>query len=466
MNTPLLRRIFSSPSETDTPVCSYRDADTPVCSVKSSYTTVSSSKEATDKSVCVTSRRHFLRSAGITLGLPIFESLSKAAPAAQPKRFAFIYTPNGYYQKALLPAKIINGFAPLELTRTLEPLGRVKDEVTLITGLDRQFVPGTGVHAQCGSCWLSSSPPQESLDGGFPTNITLDQLIARQIGQDTVLPSLELSTNDFADNKETKYYECISWYGPGYAANTEKNPRAVFQRLFGQSKGGPTKSILDALLGDARSLQKRLGSDDKTKLNEYLESVRATEQRIQRSEAAAKRMGKPPLPEPQGIPEKRGDYLRLMADLFVHAFQNDLTRVATLMIDPERWDSPRMYHDLFDKPQNHHVLTHTKGDDAKDKLAQIDRFHMEFFAHVVERLKATQLLDSTTLIMGSGISDGDKHNYADLEVLMAGGGWRRGHFHYEGQHPLADLWLTMAKSAGVKQERFADSTGALNELSL
>ena len=277
---------------------------------------------------------------------------------------------------------------------------------------------------------------------------------------------MELSANDFVDNKETKYFECISWYGPGYAANPEKNPRAVFQRLFGQSQGGPSKSVLDVLFADAKSLQRRMGREDQAKLGEYLDSVRATEQRIQRAEAASKRIGKPTLPEPQGIPEKRAAYLRLMADLFVHAFQCDLTRVATLLVDPERWDSPRLYHDLFDKPQNHHVLTHTKGDDAKEKLAKIDRFHMEFYAHVVSRLKEVNLLDSTTLVMGSGISDGDQHNYADLEVLIAGGGWKRGHFHYEGWRPLADLWLTMAQRAGGKRERFADSTGTLDEIAV
>lgn len=408
------------------------------------------------------SRRHFLRAAGVTLGLPFLESLSKAA-SAEPRRFVFIYTPNGYYQPTFLP-KVERVANALTLTPALEPLAAVKADITLISGLDRQFVPGTGVHAQCGSCWLTSSAPQETLDGGFPTNITLDRLIARQIGADTVLPSLELSTNDFADNKETKYFESISWFGPGYAANTEKNPRHVFQHLFGKTSGGLTQSVLDVVLADATSLRAKLGRDDQSKLDEYLDSVRATEQRIQRAEAAAKRLGKPPMPEPQGIPEKRGDYLRLMAELFVHAFQNDLTRVATLMIDPERWDSPRMYHDVFDKPQNHHVLTHTKGDEAKAKLTQIDRFHVAFYAHVVERLKATGLLESTTLVMGSGISDGDQHNYADLQVLIAGGGWKRGHFHFEGKRPLADLWLTMAQQAGVKQERFADSTGTLGEL--
>jgi hypothetical protein len=402
-------------------------------------------------------RRHFLRAAGVTMGLPFFESLAKAAAPA-PQRFAFIYTPNGYNQASFLPKT--RGL-DWELTPTLEPLAGVKGDITLVTGLDRQFVGGTGVHAQCGSCWLTSSAPQETLDGGFPTNTTLDQIIARQIGADSLLPSLELSTNDFTDNKETRYYESISWYAPGYAANVEKNPRTVFQRLFGKPDADATRSVLDAVMADAKALNARLGGDDQEKLGEYLESVRATEKRIQKAEQIAKQIHKPTLAEPAGIPESRSDYLRLQAELFVLAFQNDLTRVATLVIDPERWDSPRMFHGLFDKPQNHHVLTHTKGDEAKAAVAKIDRFHVEFYAHIVERLKATGLLDSTTLVMGSGISDGDQHNYADLEVLIAGGGWKRGHFHYEGKRPLADLWLTMAQSAGVKRERFADSTGAI-----
>jgi hypothetical protein len=418
------------------------------------------------------SRRHFLRAAGVTLALPWLPSLGWRAfgqttsGAKPPQRFAFIYTPNGYNQQTLLPPKPAAGFHPLELTPALEPLAPVKDNVTLVTGLDRQFVPGTGVHAQCGSCWLTSSAPQETLDGGFPTNLSLDQMLARHIGGDTALPSLELSCNDFPDNKETKYFESISWYGPGYAANTEKNPRNVFRRLFGQPRGDATqRSVLDTVLAEATSLRARLGGDDQRKLDEYLASVRETERRIQLAEKAAARIGQPPLPEPAGIPEQRGDYLRLMADLIVHAFALDLTRVATLVVDPERWDSPRMFHGVFDKPQNHHVLTHTKGDEAKQKLTQIDRFHMAFFAHVVARLKTSGLLDTTTLVMGSGISDGDSHNYADLQVLLAGGALKRGHFHFEGRRPLADLWLTLARQAGVQRERFADSTGALKELS-
>jgi hypothetical protein len=421
----------------------------------------------------LSSRRQFLRAAGVTLALPWLPSFawrafgqSAGAPQA-PRRFAFIYTPNGYNQETFIPAQT---GANWELTPALEPLAGVQRDVTLVTGLDRQFVPGTGVHAQCGSCWLTSSAPQETLDGGFPTNVSLDQILARQIGNDTALPSLELSCNDFPDNKETKYFESISWYGPGYAANTEKNPRNVFRRLFGQARGDATqRSVLDTVLADATSLRARLGRDDQQKLDEYLTSVRETERRIQLGEKAAARIGTPPLAEPAGIPERRGDYLRLMSELMVHAFALDLTRVATLVVDPERWDSPRLYHDVFDKPQNHHVLTHTKGDEAKAKITQIDRFHVAQCAHVIEKLKSLRegdgtLLDSTTLVMGSGISDGDSHNYADLQVLLAGGGWKRGHFHFEGRRPLADLWLTLALGAGVKTERFADSTGIVKEV--
>lgn len=419
------------------------------------------------------SRRSFLRGAGVTLGLPILESLlprmSRAAGGVSaPKRTAFIYTPNGYNQATFAPT-VSHLCNPLTLTPALEPLGALRDDVTLITGLDRAFVPGTGVHAQCGACWLTSSAPSETLDGGFPTNITLDQLIARAAGQDTMLSSLELSCNDHADNKETKYFESISWYGPGYAAFVEKNPRNAFRRLFGKAVNGPSNSVLDVVLADAKALHARLGGDDQNKLDEYLESVRGTERRIERAEKAASRMGKPQIAEPAGIPEQRGDYLRLMGDLIVLAFQNDLTRVATLVVDPERWDSPRMFHGVFDKPQNHHVLTHTKGQEAKDKLTQIDRFHVAMFAYVVEKLKSTRedggtLLDNTTVVMGSGLSDGDSHNYANLEVLLAGGGLKKGHLHYDGQRPLADLWLTLAQQSGVKCERFADSTGILKEI--
>jgi hypothetical protein len=414
-------------------------------------------------------RRRFLQTSAGLFALPWMESLARAdGHARPPMRFALIYTPNGYNQATILPSTPGSDW---ELAPALEPLAAVSDQVSLLSGLDRRFVPGTGVHAQCGSCWLTSAAPDETRDGGFPTDITLDQLLARKLGSETPLPSLELSCNDFSNNKETKYFESISWYGPGHAARTEKNPRQVFQRLFGKPDGDVMRrSVLDRLKADATRLSARLGRTDRDKLAEYLDGVRQTERRIQMAEQAAARIAVPPCEEPAGIPEHRGDYLRLMGDLIVYAFQLDLTRVATLVVDPERWDTPRMFHGVFDTPQNHHVLTHTKGDDARARITEIDRFHVSLFAHVVERLKGTaegegSLLDHCCVAMGSGISDGDRHNYADLQVLLAGGLFPRlGYRDYPGKRPLADLWLTLARRAGVAIDRFADSTGILTEL--
>ncbi len=422
-------------------------------------------------SLVVSNRRMFLRNATSIVALPWLASLHSAEASIKtaPQRFAFIYTPNGYNQETFVPK--VNG-DKWELPTALEPLANIRDKVTLVTGLDREFVPGTGVHAQCGSCWLTSSAPQETLDGGFPTNTTLDQMIARQLAGATPLPSLELSCNDFTNSKETKYFESISWYGPGHAAKTEKNPRDVFQRLFGKPDGDIlNRSVLDKVHADAKRLNQHLAAEDRSKLNEYLESVRQTERRIQLAEQAAMRIGTPPLSQPAGIPEHRGEYLRLMGDLIVYAFQLDLTRVASLVVDPERWDSPRMFHGVFETPQNHHVLTHTKGSDAKSKITQIDRFHVGLFAYVVEKLATIlegngTLLDSCCIAMGSGISDGDKHNYADLQVLLAGGLLRHsGYLSYAGRRPLADLWLTLAKRSGIDIDRYSDSTGSLKELS-
>ncbi len=420
------------------------------------------------------SRRVLLRGVGVTLALPLLEGMlprnARAAAAVRPPlRSAFIYTPNGYNQKTFVPQTTGLDY---DLPSALEPLRPVRREVSVLTGLDRTFVGGTGVHAQCGSCWMSSSPPAETLDGGFPTNTTLDQHMARVLGRDTPLPSLELSCNDFTDNKETRYYECVSWVAPGYAANVEKNPRAVFQRLFGKA-GSTSRSVLDVIMQDAKALHSRLGRSDQEKVSEYLDSVRATERRIQLAEKAAARMQRPPMTEPAGIPETRGEYLRLMADLFIFAFQQDLTRVASLVVDPERWDSPRWFHGVFDTPQNHHVLTHTKSPEARDMIAKIDQFHVQFFADVVARMRSIPemggtLLDSCVLTMGSGISDGGEHKYSNLEILMAGraGGALKpaGHVLYEGDRPLADLWHTLAKITGVPGERFADSKGVLKEI--
>lgn len=423
------------------------------------------------------SRRAALRGLGVSIALPYLEAMLPRATAdnvvqkSRPQRAAFVYLPNGVRLDTWFPSQQGPDFT---LSPTLAPLAKIRTSLTVLGGLDRTFVAGTGVHAQCGACWLTSSPPTEPRDGGFPTNTSLDQILARHLGVHTPLPSLELSCNDHADNKETKYFESISWYSPGYAANVEKNPRAVFQRLFGKTKGRRADaSVLDVVGAGAALLRAKLGRNDRAKLEEYLESVRATERRIQ---AADKRPNPPPgTRQPDGIPEKRSDYIRLMGDLMVLAFQLDLTRVASLVVDPERWDSPRLYDGVFDNPLNHHVLTHTKGDEAREKIARIDRFHLEQCAYFVEKLatipdgpEGRTLLDHSVVVIGSGISDGDTHNYKDLPVALLGraGGALKTGFHktYPGERPLADLWLTLLHALGIPTPRFADSSGLVREL--
>lgn len=414
-----------------------------------------------------------LRAAGVAVGLPLLNAMLPRCPASEvdaPRRVAFIYIPNGVIAEKWTPERVGRGWTP---PFSLEPLAKVKDDVLVVSGLDRTYAPGTQVHAQASACWLTSSPPSEALDGGFPTNTTLDQLFARAWGNRTPMPSIELSCNDFTDSHESRYFESISWYGPGFAASTEKDPRAVFDRLFGSpSTRVDRKGVLDVVLDSAQQLRRRLGRDDQQKLDEYLDSVRATEIRIERSEQSVARSEAPPMQRPTGIPEIRGDYLRLMGELMLLAFQQDKTRVATFVIDPERWSTPRMYHGVFPEPQNHHMLTHETTQEARNAVAKIDRFHAGVYADLIARMQSIQeptgsLLDHSLVIMGSGLGNGNLHSYENLPMVIAGraGGFATGqHVTYEGKRPLADLWLTMLNALGISEPRFADSTGQLQEL--
>jgi len=415
------------------------------------------------------SRRTLLRGAGATLALPFLEQMH--ALQKPPLRSLFIYIPNGVILDSWNPKQAGSAY---ELPPTLSPLAPFREHVSVLSQLDRTYVSGTGVHAQCGSCWLTSSAPTEAKDGGFPTDISLDQILARRSAAELVFPSLELSTNNHPDNKETRYFESISWFAPGYAANVEKDPRQVFARLFGQRKADPVQaSILDLVQSESRHLSSQLGTADRRTLDEFLASVRSVEQRIQNAERHAKSRPASQVPQPPSMPGERGDYIRLMMDLIVLAFAQDLTRTATLVIDPERWDSPRTYHGIFDKPEDHHQLTHTPGDESKAKLCAIDRFHVSQFAHLVESLRDTRegagsLLDSSVAVMGSGLGDGSIHSYKELPILLAGnasGRLKSGqHWRFPNGTPVANLWLTLLNLQSPQAPRFADSTRQLTEM--
>ncbi len=423
------------------------------------------------------SRRTFLRGAGVTMALPFLEIMRPQSAIARvtesgtpPVRAAFFYIPNGVVQSAWHPTETGDGF---KLSPTLEPLAPVREKITLFTKLDRIKVAGTDGHAQAGACWLSSAAPDELSPAGYPLKRTIDQIIAAETGKHTAFRSLELSCNPYEDNRESIYFDNISWYGHGHVARSLRDPQAVFNRLFAIDEHASTGSVLDLVLDDAKALNRKLGRLDQGKLGEYMDSVRTVERQIERvkdRQAAIDALKlQPPLKPWQAM--RRDEFIQVMGDLMILALQTDLTRVATLMSGPERWGSPLTIHGLFDKPIQHHGMTHAQGKEhVRKELEQVDRFHVEQFANLVAKMDAIQegdgtLLDSMIFTLGSGLSSGELHIYTDLPTVIAGSGGgtftTNRHVRSPQGTPIANLWLTMAQTMGVKIDRIADSTGTL-----
>jgi len=439
-------------------------------------------------------RRTFLRGvAGSTLALPWLESLAvNAATQTVPLRMAHFYVPIGVVRRGFFPGEadhvIPKGnlgnvmkslgkqnpnfkVQPLtDLTPTMQPLAACKEKLSLITGMDRTFQQGTDVHAQCASCYLSSARPYTIEGTAWPLDRTLDHLVADQIGTATPFPTLEFSCNSHKDNKESIYFDNISWYGTGHLAPSIRDPRAMYRRLFSTAETDRYRDVTSLVLEDARTLRRQLGRDDRHKLAEYFEAIRSIERQMERLETMKAELMTVSLEEPPEAHLPRGEYIRLMGDLMVVALQSGLTNVATFMVGPERWDTPFLYEDLFDKPRSHHQMSHNQTK-VIDDLLKIDRFHMEQFAYLVERMDAiidrdgSTLLDNTLFTYGSGLGDGSTHQYNDLPIVVAGGGSRVAgglHINMPEGTPLANLWLTQAQVCGLPWQQFADSTGTID----
>jgi hypothetical protein len=396
-----------------------------------------------------------------------------AAPAT---RVAFFYVPIGVIRSAFFPVAGKPGSKPLELTPTLAPLANVKDKVNLITNLDRTFQQGTDVHAQCASCFMSSAAPYTLEESAWPLDRTLDQLIADQTAPRTPFRSLELSCNSHKDNLESMYFDNISWYGTGHVAPSIRDPRTVYRRLFGTANLKTNRDITDLVLDDARSMKRELGYADTQKFDEYFEAVRTIETQMDKLERMKADMPPVMITEPGEASEDhlpRGQYIRLMGDLMVLALQTNLTHVASLMVAPERWNTPYLYDGVFEKPVSHHGMSHNQGKHAED-IKKIDLFNMRQFAYILEKMDAIQeangstLLDNTVITYGSGLADGSTHLYDRLPIITAGsaGGRIKTGRHLEANTgtPLANLWLSYAKMMGAGGDRFADSTGELKGL--
>jgi len=424
-------------------------------------------------------RRTFLRGAGASIALPWLEAM---APSKSPCRMAFVYVPNGVVMSDWMPK------ADGELPRILQPLAAFRRDFMILSGLThnggRALGDGPGDHGRAGANYLTGVHPRKTFGKDIQTGVSVDQVAAQKIGSKTRFASLELGCEQGiqggnCDNGYScAYSNSLSWRTPSTPNPPEVRPRAVWERLFGTS-GGPGKhdgSILDFVLGDANRLKNALGGTDRHKLEEYLTAIRDVESRIQSAGPGAA----PEKPEAAnlagmaaGIPADFVDHSRLMSDLMTLAFQTDQTRIVTLMFALEQ--SNRPYREIG-IPEAHHGLTHHRGDPEKiDKVARINRFHVEQFAYLLGRLRSVRegegtLLDHCMIVYGSGLADGNRHDHHDLPTLLAGGGCgaiRPGgrHVRYPAETPMTNLFSAMLDHMGVPVESFGDSNGKLHSLS-
>jgi hypothetical protein len=434
-------------------------------------------------------RRTFLRGVGATLALPLLDAMipSLTAIAATPanparlRRLGFVYMPMGCDVTRWTPP----GVDRLdELSPTLSPLAPVKDSVAIVTNLELQNAyPGT--HATSNSSFLSAAKAKRTESTDYYLGTTVDQLAAQHLGRDTQLPSLELSMDLLSvvgqcDNGYACVYQNnLSWSSPTTPLPAEAHPRLVFESLFGEGRDAAQRrellreraSLLDSVSEELTRLKSTLGPGDRRRIDEYLDSVRDVERRIQRAEAAAAENPAPDVDRPTGVPASYADHARLMFDLQLLALQGNITRVVTFQLARET--SNRTYPEIG-VSDPHHPLTHHGNDPEKiARMAKINHFHVSLFAEYLQKLQATpegtgSLLDNVLYLYGSGMGNPNVHDHTNLPIIVAGGaaGRLRGgrHIRYREPTPLANLHLTLLDKVGVQLDEFADSDGKMDEL--
>jgi len=432
-------------------------------------------------------RRAFLQAAGVSVALPLLDSMvpaltAQSKTAANPvQRLGFVYFPHGAIMEKFTPATEGTGFA---FSPILSPLERFRERIVVVSGLDHKTADNAGVHSMSPPTWLSGVRPAEKA-GDIRAGTTIDQMAAAKIGQDTPFPSLEVATEDHSNligacdgGFSCTYINTLSWRTPTTPLPMEINPRVVFERLFGEggtaeqrlARQEQDRSILDAVANQASHLKLRLGPTDRVALSEYLDNVREIERRIQMTE---KQNGSSTATAdmPLGIPESFEEHVKLMFDLQVLAFQADITRVSTFMLAREL--SQRTYPQVG-SPDPHHSVSHHQNEAPKiEALTRIQTYHMQMFAHYLDRLGSTpdgdgSLLDHSMILYGSNMSNSNLHNHFPLPVVLAGGGagTLKGdrHLRYADHTPMTNLLMTMLGKVGVPMDKVGDSTGLLVEL--
>src|SRR5438874_4760944 len=464
---------------------------------------VQSNQNLASERLASLTRRHFLRGLGACLALPAFESIGSlstfaagaeaaklaSTPTGAPLRMAFVYFPNGAIQPNWWPKGDGKEF---ELAPTMQPLAKLKQQLQVLGGMDHvNATPGpdgAGDHARASGTFLTGVRVKKTAGADIHAGISIDQVVANQIGHLTRFPSLELTCDAVRKSGNCDSgYSCayqynLSWRSPTQPVAPEPNPRLLFERLFGAGAPGERRenlqrrqqqqrSILDFVLEAARSLQGKLGARDKQKLDEYLGSVREIEQRIERAESFGATPD-PTVETPGGIPPSFEEYVQIMYDMLILAFQTDSTRIATFLLANE--GSNRAFPEIG-IAEGHHFLTHHRNkQEMIDKVAEIDLWYMTQFACFLEKMEQTKdvdgqsLLHNSMIVYGSGNADGNRHTHVNLPVILAGGGGGSltpARYAKLGGVPMSNLLLSIVDRLGVTGvDRHGDSTGRMADI--
>ncbi len=430
-------------------------------------------------------RRTILRGLGAAVALPLLDSMVPALSAqakAAPPRLGFIYGAHGVIHSDWKPRAVGRNW---ELSPNLKPLAGLRDHINIFSNLSHLEADtkgdGSGDHNRASAAWLTGVHAYDRTRPGAEIRLatSADQIAARYLGKETAVPSMEITLDPASqgacDSGDCFYVNTVSWRSETSPNTAEIQPRVVFERLFGEGGNVAQRrermrtegSLLDSVLEETGQLSAKLGKADKSKLNEYLDSVREVEQRIQRAEANVEESLELP-DRPIGIPASFEDHAKLMFDLQLMAFRSDTTRVFSLIIARDL--SSRSYPNIG-VPGTHHGISHHREDaQLKSQKSKIDTYHMQVLSYFLEKMRDTpdgdgSLLDHSAILYGSGMGDGNLHRHSDLPCMLAGklgGKFQTGyHFDHKPDTPMANLLVTMLNAVGAPIAKLGDSTGQL-----
>jgi uncharacterized protein DUF1552 len=429
-------------------------------------------------------RRTFLRGMGATVALPLLDAMIPAHTAwsttkAKPSlRFAACYVPHGSIMARWDPTGDGSDF---EFSPILKPLEPFRDRLTVVSGTCSNFEGG---HVISNATWLNGVAPRRTEAEDVRSGVTIDQMIAAKAGNDTALPSLELALEDYASfvgncepGLSCVYLNTLSWRTPTTPLPMEINPRAVFERMFGDRSTTGARaarqrnngSILDSITNDVGRLRQSLGPADRGWLESYLENLREIERRVQQASEQQNKTSVEMPDTPLGVPHTFEEHCELMFDLQVLAFQADLTRVITFMLAREL--STRTYPAINVVDGHHQISHHQNVPTQMDRHARVNTYHVKHFAGFLEKLRSTpdgdgNLLDHSMILYGSGMGNGNVHSHDPLPILVAGGGMGqiKGNQHVKVPFhtPLANLLLTLVGKGGLDVEKVGNSTGRID----